>query len=222
MTGDWISVMAQLPSGVLAGLSSRILARIPRIQFGDILSKEELAKLAQATSISAFESQVLVDGLTEFFRSAAFASKRPPQLTKELRDSSADLPDEQLGVLVEAWTKEGASVIRALKVESSSLTGGVWVDTVSWELGVSLASSSSSSSSSPPPPTPSTKAVLNLDLRDFSQPNCSSTASSSTTSSKPSAPEDANRLSLEFDHGQLYELYLTLETIQERMDALGK
>ena len=77
-----------------------------------------------ATSISASQSQILVDGLTEFFRSAAFASKRPLQLTKELRESSADIPDEQLGVLVEAWTKEGASVIRALKVESSSLTGG--------------------------------------------------------------------------------------------------
>jgi len=220
MTGNWISVLAQLPPAVLAGLSSRILARIPRIHFGPILSKEELSKLAQATSISASQSQILVDGLTEFFRSAAFASKRPLQLTKELRESSADIPDEQLGVLVEAWTKEGASVIRALKVESSSLTGGVWVDNVSWELGVCLASSSSSSS--PPPPTPSTKAVLNLDLRDFSQPNCSSTASSSTPSSTSSTREDADRLSLEFDHRQLYDLYSTLETIQERMDALGK
>ena len=47
MTGDWTSLLASLPPGVLSGLSSRILTRIPRIQFGDILTKEEVDKLSQ-------------------------------------------------------------------------------------------------------------------------------------------------------------------------------
>ena len=87
------------------------------------------------------------------------------------------------------------------------------MDDVSWELGVSIASSSSSSFASP-----ACKAVLSLDLRDFSHPNSASTASGTTVSTSG----ERDRVSLEFDHKQLYEFYLTLETIQERMDALGK
>ena len=165
MTGDWTSLLASLPPGVLSGLSSRILTRIPRIQFGDILTKEEVDKLSQgklfricewnpwceyesisntnlvflaiqltfdtspfsfpaATSLTVFQSQILVNGLTDLFRSAAFASKRPAQLTKQLKETSADVPDEQLEVLAEVWAKEGAAVIRALKSQSASLTGG--------------------------------------------------------------------------------------------------
>jgi len=214
MTGDWTSLLTQLPPGVLTGLSSRILTRIPRIQFGHILTQDELDKLSQAASLPASQSHILVDGLTDFFRSAAFASKRPAQLTKELKAISSEIPDEQLEVLTEVWSKEGANLIRALKSQSASLTGGVWVDDVSWEMGVSIASSSSSSSS---PATPSCKAVLSLDLRDFSSPNSSPAASGTTSLSG-----ERNQVSLEFDHKQLYEFYLTLETIQERMDALGK
>jgi len=213
MTGDWTSLLADLPPGVLSGLSSRILARIHRVQVGDILTQEEVDKLSQAVSLTASQSQLLVFGLTDLFRSAAFASKRPAQLTKQLKETSVAVPDEQLEVLAEVWAKEGAAVIRALKSQSASLTGGVWVDDVSWELGVSIASSSSSSST-----TPACKAVLSLDLRDFSHPNSASTASGTTVSTSG----ERDRMSLEFDHKQLYEFYLTLETIQERMDALGK
>jgi len=220
MTEDWTTLLTQLTPEVLSGLASRIIGRIPKIQFGKVLTDEELAKLSNATSLSLAESQLLVDSLTDIYRSAAYASKRPAQLTKELRESSAaDVSDEHLDALVEVWTKEGPSIVRALKTQSAVLTGGVWVENVSWELDVALASSSSSAS-----PT-ACKAVLNFDLRDSSVPNAAHepmTSSSSSSAQNSSTAEDFDRLSLEFDHRQLYEMYLTLETIQERMDALGK
>jgi len=207
MTADDLSLLARVPAPILSSLSSRILSRIPGVQFGNILTNEESEKLSAVTSLSSSESQCLVESLTTFFRAAAFASKRPAQLARELREFAADIPEEQLEALTEAWAKDAASLVRLLKTESSSLTGGRWLEGLSWELGVNLASSSSSA-----PPTPSCKAVLDFQLIDASPPSSSSSSSASSSSN----------FSLELNHAELYDFYLTLETIQERIDALGK
>ena len=46
MTGDWTTLLTQLTPEVLSGLASRIIGRIPKIQFGKVLTDEELAKLS--------------------------------------------------------------------------------------------------------------------------------------------------------------------------------
>ena len=46
MTGDWTTLLSQLAPEVLSGLASRIIGRIPKIQFGKVLTDEELAKLS--------------------------------------------------------------------------------------------------------------------------------------------------------------------------------
>ena len=89
------------------------------------LYKKKFPSYSRAvTSLTTSEVRFLVESLTDLFRSAALTSKRPSQLTKELKEARPDIPDETWKTLEDVWSKEAGGLIRALKAETSALTGG--------------------------------------------------------------------------------------------------
>jgi len=207
------SLILGLSPALVSNISSRLLSRLHSIAFGSLLTHDEITKLSAASSLTPLEIQSVLTLLTTIFREAAFSMKTPQRfradlvtMTTETKDATNK--DDIIGTLTEVWASTGSDVVKRLKAKSITL-GGSWVEGVTWDLAVSLASSSVS-------PVPTCKATIRFLLEEATFPLC---LDSDHKKLQDSPSQD---LSLAFSFEELLSFYKELEKIQEKMDSLGK
>lgn len=189
---EGISLINSTDNGKMNGLLSRICTALISNR-SQVFTEEEEEKLSSSLGITHDQTKLLIQTVVHIMQQAAHGMVRPALLGEHLL--SAGISQEKVEIFTEQWSANAKPIVDKLRQQSLSER---LLEDIAWDLHLETASSTQARQSRP-------IAHLQLNLG----------------SGNPKGDEaSSEKVVMQFDQGQLYELYDQLEQIQSHLDSL--
>ena len=153
----------------------------------------EESKLMAMLSVTRPQLDTILEASGFIFQQAAYQSVEPERLAELLGEMG--VAQANAAAASSVWAAKGAAFVRKLK--EASLGGPKVLAATDWHMHLMMSEAGLARLKDP-------SAVFELTLE------------------RPDKPDgEQERIGVEFSHGELYDLFGKLETIQEQLDALG-
>ncbi|XP_045582858.1 COMM domain-containing protein 10 [Procambarus clarkii] len=188
---EGISLVNTIDISKINGVLGRVCAALCAGS-SQVFTEEEEEKLNSSLGLTPEQTKTVIHTVVHIIQQAAHNMVRPALLEEHL--AAAGITQNRVQIFTEHWITNAKPIVDKLRQQNLSEKQ---LEDVAWELHLETASSNLARQSRP-------IAHLQLNL------------SSGTDASKL----EAEKVSLQFDHDQLYQLYDQLEQIQSHLDAL--
>lgn len=189
---EGISFINAIDINKLNGLLGRVSAALCS-GCSQVFTEEEEEKLSSSLGHTMEQTRQLVHTVLHIIQQAAQGMVRPALLGEHLL--AAGITQDRVEIFTESWMTNAKTIVDKLRQQTLSEKQ---LEDIAWELHLETASSCLARQSHP---------IAHLQLNLVS----------GTTAGKPEATE---KVVIQFDQDQLYQLYGHLEQIQSQLDAL--
>jgi COMM domain containing 10 len=172
-------------------LLKRVVQKL-HIKGEKLFSDKEQEQLQKVLQLNVEELTTVLDGCSFIFEKAAYETVSPQTLESSL--SQFGVEASKAATVGEVWKSEGKYICNCLA--ATTIAGPMLLSDYSWRATMKVGQSNAAK------------------LRD------SSVIFDFKTSS-PDGNGEESSFAVEFDHEKLYDFFLSLERIQEQLDALG-
>jgi len=172
-------------------LLKRILEKL-HLKREQLFNDTECGQLQAMLKLNGPGLSTILDGCSFIFEKASYETVSPDALSEGL--TAVGMSASKAGVFADLWRREGKVVLGRLA--ETTISGPSVLSSFSWRANMKVGQSGAAKLRDP-------SVVF-----DF-------------TTSDPDANNVDTKFAVEFTHDRLYDFFLSLEKIQEQLDALG-